>query len=168
MTILFSYHLYFISKNMTTYANIKLNEIFALYGNPFTRGSCKKNFNEKIVKNYYKKVNFEEEKSKEIKHESNIDENSQIRLLNKNENHLLIISSKKNMNMKFGEILNSKLNSKINNNTDAFSMNSNKKKSQKDLIKKSFVNNSLEEYGDNTKMSSVFQNKKKIGNNEKV
>ena len=41
---------------MTTYANIKLNEIFALYGNPFTRGSCKKNFNEKIVKNYYKKV----------------------------------------------------------------------------------------------------------------
>ena len=168
MTILFSYHLYFISKNMTTYANIKLNEIFALYGNPFTRGSCKKNFNEKIVTKYYKKVNFEEEKSKEIKHESNIDENSQIRLLNKNENHLLIISSKKNMNMKFGEILNSKLNSKINNNTDAFSMNSNKKKSQKDLIKKSFVNNSLEEYGDNTKMSSVFQNKKKIGNNEKV
>jgi hypothetical protein len=153
---------------MTTYANIKLNEIFALYGNPFTRGSCKTNFNEKIVKKYYKKVNFEEEKSKEIKHESNIDENSQIRLLNKNENHLLIISSKKNMNMKFGEILNSKLNSKINNNTDAFSMNSNKKKSQKDLIKKSFVNNSLEEYGDNTKMSSVFQNKKKIGNNEKV
>ncbi len=152
---------------MTTYANIKLNEIFALYGNPFTRGSCKKNFNEKIVKKYYKKVNFEEEKSKEIKHESNIDENSQIRLLNKNENHLLIISSKKNMNMKFGEILNSKF-SKINNNTDAFSMNSNKKKSQKDLIKKSFVNNSLEEYGDNTKMSSVFQNKKKIGNNEKV
>ena len=128
----------------------------------------KKNFNEKIVKKYYKKVNFEEEKSKEIKHESNIDENSQIRLLNKNENHLLIISSKKNMNMKFGEILNSKLNSKINNNTDAFSMNSNKKKSQKDLIKKSLVNNSLEEYGDNTKMSSVFQNKKKIGNNEKV
>ena len=152
---------------MTTYANIKLNEIFALYGNPFTRGSCKKNFNEKIVKKYYKKVNFEEEKSKEIKHESNIDENSQIRLLNKNENHLLIISSKKNMNMKFGEILNSKF-SKINNNTDAFSMNSNKKKSQKDFIKKSFVNNSLEEYGDNTKMSSVFQNKKKIGNNEKV
>ena len=152
---------------MTTYANIKLNEIFALYGNPFTRGSCKKNFNEKIVKKYYKKVNFEEEKSKEIKHESNIDENSQIRLLNKNENHLLIISSKKNMNMKFGEILNSKF-SKINNNTDAFSMNSNKKKSQKDLIKKSFVNNSLEEFGDNTKMSSVFQNKKKIGNNEKI
>ena len=168
MTILFSYHLYFISKNMTTYANIKLNEIFALYGNPFTRGSCKKNFNEKIVKKYYKKVNFEEEKSKEIKHESNIDENSQIRLLNKNENHLLIISSKKNMNMKFGEIFNSKLNSKINNNTDAFSMNSNKKKSQKDLIKKSLVNNSLEEYGDNTKMSSVFQNKKKIANNEKI
>ena len=152
---------------MTTYANIKLNEIFALYGNPFTRGSCKKNFNEKIVKKYYKKVNFEEEKSKEIKHESNIDENSQIRLLNKNENHLLIISSKKNMNMKFGEILNSKF-SKINNNTDAFSMNSNKKKSQKDLIKKSFVNNSLEEYGDNTKMYSVFQNKKKIDNNEKI
>ena len=30
MTILFGYHLNFISKNMTTYSNIKLSEIFAV------------------------------------------------------------------------------------------------------------------------------------------
>jgi hypothetical protein len=43
---------------MTTYANIKLSEIFALYGNPFTRGNCKKNFRQKIIKKYIKKINF--------------------------------------------------------------------------------------------------------------
>ena len=92
MTTLFSYHLYFISKNMTTYANIKLNEIFALYGNPFTRGSFKKNFNEKILKKHYNKVDFEEEKSTEIKKESNLEENSHINLLNNNnENNLLTL-----------------------------------------------------------------------------
>ena len=56
MTILFSYHIYFISRNMTTYANIKLSEIFALYGNPFSRGNCKKNFRQKIIRKYIKNV----------------------------------------------------------------------------------------------------------------
>lgn len=53
------YHLYFISLNITTNSNIKLGEIFALYGNPFTRGTCKKNFHEKIIKKFFKRVNFE-------------------------------------------------------------------------------------------------------------
>ena len=59
---------------MTTYANIKLNEIFALYGNPFTRGSCKKNFFEKIMEKQFKKINFQEEKKNEIKKEINLEE----------------------------------------------------------------------------------------------
>lgn len=54
-----------MTKNMTTYANIKLAEIFALYGNPFTRGSCKKNFRQKLRFNYYKRVNFIENVSQE-------------------------------------------------------------------------------------------------------
>lgn len=49
-----------MTRNMTTYANIKLAEIYALYGNPFTRGNCKKNFKQKLLFNKYKKVDFQE------------------------------------------------------------------------------------------------------------
>ena len=147
---------------MTTYANIKLNEIFALYGNPFTRGSCKKNFFEKIMEKQFKKINFQEEKKNEIKKEINLEESSQLNLINKNENNLLHL--KQNYpKIKFGELSNYKNNSKLNFNTDAFSMNSQKRK-QRELIKRTFGNFSSEGYGDNTKMSSAFQNIKKFGN----
>ena len=102
MTILFGYHLNFISKNMTTYANIKLNEIFALYGNPFTRGSFKKNFYEKIIKKHYNKVDFQEEKPTERKQELNIDENSHINLLNNNHETNLLTLNHKKPSYKFG------------------------------------------------------------------
>ena len=49
-----------MTRNMTTYANIKLAEIFALYRNPFTRGSCKKNFKQKLIFNYQKRIDFQE------------------------------------------------------------------------------------------------------------
>ena len=150
---------------MTTYANIKLNEVFALYGNPFTRGSFKKNFNEKITKKHYNKVNFDEEKSFEIKQESIIDENSHINLLNNNNENNLLTLNKKKLSTKLEKSLNKKISiTKLNLNTDAFSMNSHKKRTQQELIKKTLGNFSLEEYGDNTKMSSAFKNMKKIGN----
>ena len=150
---------------MTTYANIKLNEVFALYGNPFTRGSFKKNFNEKITKKHYNKVNFDEEKSFEIKQESIIDENSHINLLNNNNENNLLTLNKKKSSIKLEKSLNKKISiTKLNLNTDAFSMNSHKKRTQQELIKKTLGNFSLEEYGDNTKMSSAFKNMKKIGN----
>ena len=150
---------------MTTYANIKLNEVFALYGNPFTRGSFKKNFNEKITKKHHNKVNFDEEKSFEIKQESIIDENSHINLLNNNNENNLLTLNKKKLSIKLEKSLNKKISiTKLNLNTDAFSMNSHKKRTQQELIKKTLGNFSLEEYGDNTKMSSAFKNMKKIGN----
>ena len=150
---------------MTTYANIKLNEVFALYGNPFTRGSFKKNFNEKITKKHYNKVNFDEEKSFEIKQESIIDENSHINLLNNNNENNLLTLNKKKLSIKLEKSLNKKISiTKLNLNTDAFSMNSHKKRTQQELIKKTLGNFSLEEDGDNTKMSSAFKNMKKIGN----
>ena len=148
---------------MTTYANIKLNEIFALYGNPFTRGSCIKNFKEKIIEKQYRKINFEEEKGREIKKEQNPEENSQINLINKNDNNLLTLHQKK-PSIKFGNLLNYKFNSKLNLNTDAFSISSQKKRKQQELIKRTLGNFNSEEYADNTKMSSVFQNQKKFGN----
>ena len=149
---------------MTTYSNIKLSEIFALYGNPFTRGSCMKNFKEKIIKKQYNKVNFEREKEEENKKEVKQEENSQINLLNKNENNLLSLNQNKSI-IKFGSLSNNKINSQINLNTDAFSVNSQKKRKQIELIKKTIRNFSSEEYADNTKISSVFQNKKKIIDN---
>ena len=149
---------------MTTYANIKLSEIFALYGNPFTRGSCMKNFKEKIIKKQYNKVNYEKEKEEESKKEAKPEENSQINLLNKNENNLLSLNQNKSI-IKFGSLSNNKINSQINLNTDAFSVNSQKKRKQIELIKKTIRNFSSEEYADNTKISSVFQNKKKIIDN---
>ena len=150
---------------MTTYANIKLNEVFALYGNPFTRGSFKKNFNEKITKKHYNKVNFDEEKSFEIKQESIIDENSHINLLNNNNENNLLTLNKKKLSIKLEKSLNKKISiTKLNLNTDAFSMNSHKKRTQQELIKKTLGNFSLEEFGENTKMSSAFKNMKKIGN----
>ena len=149
---------------MTTYTNIKLSEIFALYGNPFTRGSCMKNFKEKIIKKQYNKVNYEKEKEEESKKEAKPEENSQINLLNKNENNLLSLNQNKSI-IKFGSLSNNKINSQINLNTDAFSVNSQKKRKQIELIKKTIRNFSSEEYADNTKISSVFQNKKKIIDN---
>ena len=148
---------------MTTYANIKLNEIFALYGNPFTRGSCKKNFKEKIIQKQYNKVNFEEEKVKGIKREQNLEENSHINLINKNENNLLTLHQNKPY-IKFGNLSNYNFNSKLNLNIDAFSTNSQKKRKQQELIKKTLWNFNSEEYADNTKMSSAFQNQKKFWN----
>ena len=149
---------------MTTYSNIKLSEIFALYGNPFTRGSCLKNFKEKIINKQYNKVNFEKEKEEENKKEVKPEENSQINLLNKNENNLLSLNQNKSI-IKFGSLSNNKINSQINLNTDAFSVNSQKKRKQIELIKKTIRNFSSEEYADNTKISSVFHNKKKIIDN---
>ena len=165
MTILFGYHLNFISKNMTTYANIKLNEIFALYGNPFTRGSFKKNFYEKIIKKHYNKVDFQEEKPTERKQELNIDENSHINLLNNNHETNLLTLNHKKPSIKFGKAINNKFNNpKLNLNTDAFSTYSQKKRTQQELIKKTLGNFSLEELGENTKMSSMMKNMYKIGN----
>ena len=43
-------------------------------------------------------------------------------------------------------------------------MYSQKKRTQQELIKKTLGNFSLEEFGENTKMSSMMKNMKKIGN----
>lgn len=167
MTILYGYHIYFISRNMTTYANIKLTEIFALYGNPFSRGSCKKNFNQKIMKKHIKRINFEEI----IKNEINRNEegNSNLNLIDKNEyeNGLILLKnifnennnkSKsiiriENLNQKNISYKNS---SKIRLNTDSFSICSFKKRTQQELIRKTRANFTSEENIDNTKMSSIL------------
>ena len=156
---------------MTTYANIKLPEVFVLYGNPFTRGSCKKNSKEKIMSKYYKKMNFEEI-VKEIKQEKTLEEgNSQINLINKQDNGLLILknntcSEQKNYNKSliklaylFPQNGSIKYSSKFNLNTDVFSVSSRKKRTQQELIKKTRANYTSEENVDNTKLSSIVFNR---------
>jgi len=43
---------------MSTYANIKMGEIFVIYGNPFSRKNWKKNIKQVLCVKYYKRVNF--------------------------------------------------------------------------------------------------------------
>ena len=43
---------------MSTYANIKMGEIFVIYGNPFSRKNWKKNLKQVLCVKYYKRVNF--------------------------------------------------------------------------------------------------------------
>ena len=43
---------------MSTYANVKMGEIFAIYGNPFSRKNWKKNIKQSLYIKYYKRVNF--------------------------------------------------------------------------------------------------------------
>ena len=153
---------------MTTYANIKLTEIFALYGNPFSRGSCKKNFNQKIMKKHIKRINFEEIIKNEM-NRKNEEGNSNLNLIDKNENEngliLLknILNENKNKNKSIIRIENLNLknisyknSSKIHLNTDSFSICSFKKRTQQELIRKTRANFTSEENIDNTKMSSIL------------
>jgi len=74
ITTLLIYHLYFCCRNMTTYSNIKMGEIFVFYNNPFSRKNCRKNIYQTLIKKYYKKVCFEENiviKNKFIERKSN-------------------------------------------------------------------------------------------------
>ena len=153
---------------MTTYANIKLGEIFALYGNPFTRGTCKKNFKVKIIRKYFKKINFEEIVKDNTQTKTIKEGNSQLNLVNKNDNGILflknVFSEQNNNNKSFINLAqyfpnngSYKYSSKVHLNTDTFSANSQKKRTQQDLIKRTGVNFTSEE--NNTKISSIFPKK---------
>ena len=58
VSTLFIYHIYFASRNMTTYSNIKMGEVFVVYGNPFSRKNCRKNMYQVICVRYYRRVTF--------------------------------------------------------------------------------------------------------------
>lgn len=157
---------------MSTYANIKLSEIFALYGNPFSRGTCKKNIKEKLIRKYLKKINFEEIIKNDIQQKINIESNSKLLLLNKNENGLMLLKNtvtlQNNNNKSFIKIEHLfpknesyKYSSKMHLNTDAFSVTSHKKRTQQELIRKTIANFTSEENADNTKISSIFIRKYK-------
>ena len=157
---------------MSTYANIKLSEIFALYGNPFSRGTCKKNVKEKLIRKYLKRINFEEIIKKDIQQKANNEGNSKLLLLNKNENGLMLLKNTftlhNNNNKSFIKIEHlfpknesNKYSSKMHLNTDAFSVTSHKKRTQQELVKKTLANFTFEENADNTKISSIFIRKYK-------
>ena len=58
VSTLFVYHIYFSSRNMTTYSNIKMGEVFVVYGNPFSRKNCRKNIYQVVCVRYYRRVAF--------------------------------------------------------------------------------------------------------------
>ena len=58
ITTLFFYHIKFTSRNISTYANLKMKEVFILFGNPFSRKNCKKNCYLTLCQKYHKRINF--------------------------------------------------------------------------------------------------------------
>ena len=158
---------------MSTYANIKLSEIFALYGNPFSRGTCKKNVKAKLIKKYLKRINFEEIIKNDIQQKTNNEGNSKLLLLNKKENGLMLLKNtitrhNSNNNKSFIKIEHLfpknesyKYSSKMHLNTDAFSVTSHKKRTQQELVRKTIGNFTSEENADNTKISSFIIRKYK-------
>lgn len=158
---------------MSTYANIKLSEIFALYGNPFSRGTFKKNIKEKLIRKYLKRINFEEIIKNDLQQKTNVnvEGNSKLLLLNKNDNGLMLLKNTftlHNKNKSFIKIEHLfpknesyKYSSKMHLNTDTFSVTSHKKRTQQELIKKTIANFTSEENVDNTKISSIFVRKYK-------
>jgi hypothetical protein len=156
---------------MTTYANIKLSEIFALYGNPFSRGTCKKNIKAKLIRKALKRINFEEIIKNDVQQKTNIDGNSKIFLLNKNENGLMLLKNTLTLHNNNKSLIkiehlfpkneSYKFSSKMHLNTDAFSVTSHKKRTQQELIRKTRANFTSEENAENTKISSIFVRKYK-------
>ena len=65
VTTLYFYHTYFASRNMSTYANLKMNEVFILFANPFSRRNCRKNMYEMFVRRYQKRIDFHKEYQKD-------------------------------------------------------------------------------------------------------
>ena len=58
ITTLLIYHIRFTCRNMSTYSNLKMTDTFILFGNPFSRKSCKKNCYLTLIKKYYKRIDF--------------------------------------------------------------------------------------------------------------
>ena len=58
ITTLFFYHIKFTSRNISTYANLKMKDVFILFGNPFSRKNCKKNCYLTLCKRYHKRIDF--------------------------------------------------------------------------------------------------------------
>ncbi|MCQ2818269.1 MAG: hypothetical protein MJ252_13460 [archaeon] len=79
---LWIYHTYFATRNMSTYSNLKMNEIFILFGNPFSRKNCKKNCYETLLRTYHKRISFKDD-SEEMVLNSQSEENKKIKNLNK-------------------------------------------------------------------------------------
>ena len=116
ITTLFFYHVKFTSRNISTYANLKMKDIFILFGNPFSRKNCKKNCYLTLCQKYHKRINFKakinlkelEDKNSDSPsfvsinnlNNSNIFDNNKSNISNNNENNnnnfnIIILQKKK-------------------------------------------------------------------------
>ena len=84
ITTLFFYHVKFISRNISTYANLKMKDVFILFGNPFSRNNCKKNCYLTLCKKYHKRINFKVKINLKNLDEKNSDSPSFISINNSN------------------------------------------------------------------------------------
>ena len=80
---------------MSTYANVKMGEIFAIYGNPFSRKNWKKNIKQSLYVKYYKRINFSDMIYIEKKN-NYINNNNNNFYLNQNSSLIMNTSNKNN------------------------------------------------------------------------
>ena len=98
---LFCYHIKFITRNMSTYANLKMKDTYILFGNPFSRRKCKKNCYLTLFKKYYKRIDFRmkidlNEKENESPSSISINNLSNYNLNNSRANNQLQLSNNNN------------------------------------------------------------------------
>lgn len=101
ISLLYSYHIYFSSRNITTYIYSKLMEVVLIYGNPFDKGSKYKNFKSILCNKKKNRLNFQ--KTITI---NNRDSNNFSKLLNGSQAIMLKDSFNDNLNMNMSNDMN--------------------------------------------------------------
>jgi palmitoyltransferase ZDHHC9/14/18 len=107
---LFFYHIKFTARNISTYANLKMKDVFILFGNPFSRKNCKKNCYLTLCKKYHRRIDFTLKIDLKNYPEQNNDSPSFESINNLNNSNI-------NVNNR-SNISNNNINSNFNNNTN--------------------------------------------------
>ena len=89
ITTLFFYHVKFTSRNISTYANLKMKDIFILFGNPFSRKNCKKNCYLTLCQKYHKRINFKAKINLKELEDKNSDSPSFVSINNLNNSNII-------------------------------------------------------------------------------
>ena len=107
---LFFYHIKFTARNISTYVNLKMKDVFILFGNPFSRKNCKKNCYLTLCKKYHRRIDFTLKIDLKNYPEQNNDSPSFESINNLNNSNI-------NVNNR-SNISNNNINSNFNNNTN--------------------------------------------------
>ena len=120
ITTLFFYHIKFTSRNISTYANLKMKDVFILFGNPFTRKNCKKNCYLTLCKRYHKRIDFNAKIDLKNIPEQNYNNSKSFISINQLNNSNLNQNNRSNNSN--NNIINNENNNNINRNNNNFNI----------------------------------------------